>query len=326
MTIGLFPFSTAARLVPRIPATSLGVRFVAAASSGELSGIDLLHLFGTGAECLALARAAREQRIPVAVSPLLSVRPAPWVARTIAAAPALSGLLTRPRVEGFAAARTLCAEAALVLPRSAREARILQHGLGVPEGKIRIVPPAVDPRYLSYGDSEFSLPGRFILADGIDGEPERNLLLLIQALEKINHPALLLASSGRSADAYRAAAAGNPRLRIVDDVAADSDRYVAAVRGAEVVVDVAFDQRGASAVNAAAAGAKIVVSKTAGWEELLGVHAEYVEPTSWELMHHGITSALNAPSENHTIRDHVRNACSAERVLASLERAYQSAK
>ena len=242
-----------------------------------------------------------------------------------------AGPVFRRRVPGQghrqSAAAALCAHASIVLPRSAREARILTRGLGVPERKITVVPPAVDPRTLDADRSLFTrrVPAeRFILADGIGGEPERNIPLLLQALAKINHPAVLLLDPvNRSAAAYRSLAAGNPRLHLVDDVAQGSDLYVAAVAAAELVVDVSLDQAGGLAFSAAAAGAKLVVSRTAGWEEYFASDAEYVEPTSWELMHHGITTALNAP-QGDALRDRIRGECSQATVLATLERAYRS--
>ena len=50
--------------------------------------------------------------------------------------------------------------------------------------------------------------------------------------------------------------------------------------------------------------AKIVVTKFGGTEEYFGEYAEYVEPSSWELIHHGIMTALNAPKDT-LLRDHI---------------------
>ena len=147
----------------------------------------------------------------------------------------------------------------------------------------------------------------FVLNVGHIGPARKNVLRLIHALEKVNARSVII---GRIEDnAYGrmcvAAAKNNPRLLLLDAIPNDSALLASAYAACDVfVLPSLFETPGIAALEAALAGAKIVVTKFGGTEEYFGGHAQYVEPTSWELIHHGILSALNAPKATH-LRDHV---------------------
>ena len=64
------------------------------------------------------------------------------------------------------------------------------------------------------------------------------------------------------------------------------------------------------------------ILQVGGTEEYFGDLAEYVEPTSWELVHHGITTALNKPKDN-ILREKIRKEFLWERVAEQTLGAYR---
>jgi glycosyltransferase involved in cell wall biosynthesis len=149
--------------------------------------------------------------------------------------------------------------------------------------------------------------------------------MLLHALAKINVPSVII---GRIEDneygrTCVAEAKKNPRLLLLDAIPNDSELLASAYAACDTfVLPSLFETPGIAALEAALAGAKIVITKYGGTEEYFGEKAQYVEPSSWELIHHGITTALNAPKDaelaEHVAGNFLWNRV-AERTLAAYE-------
>jgi glycosyltransferase involved in cell wall biosynthesis len=94
---------------------------------------------------------------------------------------------------------------------------------------------------------------------------------------------------------------------VLDELPNDSGLLASAYAACDVfALPSLFETPGIAALEAALTGAKIVITRHGGTEEYFGPHAEYVEPTSVELIHHGILTALNKP-RTPELRDRIRS-------------------
>jgi len=290
--------------------------------------IDLMHFFGANIGTYHLAREVNKLGIPMVVSPIFYSRRSALLVRSAV----MLDALVRSRVHGvwtdFGLVKEICSWARAVLPNTGEEARLLERGLGVPARKITVVPNGVEERFADADPAPFKEKygiENFVLNVGHVGPRRKNVLSLIRALERINHQAVII---GRTEDNEYGrmcveAAKNNPRLTMLDSLPHDSDLLASAYAACDVfVLPSYYETPGIAALEAALAGAKIVVTKNGGTKDYFGSFAEYVEPTSVELIRHGIVTALNK-KKDYVLRDHVRKEFLWERVAEKTQRAYE---
>jgi glycosyltransferase involved in cell wall biosynthesis len=304
----------------------LGVEVCLFESWGSLDKqeIDLVHLFGANIGTFHFAREIHKLGIPLVVTPIFfSSHSVP----TLAVGRAV-GSLVHTFVPGtwsdLGLLMEICSWAKAILPNTAKEARLLEGGLGLPAKMITTVPNGADERFYHATPDLFRQRygiDRFILNVGHIGPGRKNVARLIEALEKINHPAVIIGRIEDNVYGRRCVeeAKKNPRILMLDSLPNDSELLASAYAACDVfVLPSLFETPGIAALEAALAGAKIVITKNGGTEEYFGNDAEYVEPTSWELIHHGIISALNKEKDN-ALRERVRKEfiweCVAEKTL-----------
>ena len=290
--------------------------------------IDLIHLFGANVGTYHLAREIHKIGIPFVVTPIFYSRhSAPFVRAVIGVNQALRSA-ARGLWTDYKFVRDICFWSKSVLPNTFRECRLVEKGLGVPNEKIMMVPNGVEERFYRADPALFNRTyglENFILNVGHIGPERKNVLKLIQALKRINNPSVII---GRIEDnAYGRScileAKKNPRLLILDSLPYDSELLASAYAASDVfALPSQFETPGIAALEAALAGAKIVITKYGGTEEYFGSLAEYVEPTSVELIHHGILAALNR-EKNSALREHMRQEFLWERVAEKTLHVYE---
>jgi glycosyltransferase involved in cell wall biosynthesis len=164
----------------------------------RLDSARLLHLFGMSREGLELARLAQARRIPVVLSPICWYEPRALAAlergpiRKLASLAAWGLRSMAPAVPGWR--RELLMRSEVVLPNSRSEANQLIRLFGVKSERIRVVPNGVLPSIASATPALFhahwaSEP--FILFVGRI-EPRKNILGLIQALDGLGLPLVVI--------------------------------------------------------------------------------------------------------------------------------------
>ncbi|MBI3363535.1 MAG: glycosyltransferase family 4 protein [Ignavibacteriae bacterium] len=277
----------------------------------QKESIDLVHIFGANVGTYHFAREIQKLRIPMVITPIFYTRHSAPFVRTVVAVNSLVRSVARAVWTDYSITQEICSWADAALPNTKKEGELLARGTGLPKQKITVVPNGVEERF-SHGDpalfkKSFGLE-HFILNVGHIGPHRKNVLLLIHALEKINVPSVIIGRIEDNEYGHHCLeeAKKNPRLRIVDSLPNDSELLASAYAACDVfVLPSLYETPGIAALEAALAGAKIVVTKHGGTEEYFGEHAEYVEPTSYELIHHGIVTALNKKKDT-ALREHVR--------------------
>jgi len=273
---------------------------------------DIVHLFSANLGTFHLARVLNDLHLPIVTSSIFYTRRSPAAIRmTLAANDALKSLRTGIWTDYFFT-RQICAWSRAVLPNTHDEGDLLERGIGVPRNKISVVPNGVEPRF-EFGDPSLFRKrygiDNFILNVGHIGPERKNVLNLIRALKTIDHPAVIIGriTPGAYGERCLAEAKENKNILIIDGLTNDSEMLASAYAAANVfALPSTFETPGIAALEAALAGAKIVITPVGGTKDYFGDMAEYADPSSPDSIRTCIERALNAPKST-ALQSHIRN-------------------
>jgi len=272
---------------------------------------DLVHIFIANMATYHVARAFKVHNLPIVISPVFFTRRSIQVVQNVVAVDRLMSRFFRGFWTDYGLIAEMCHWAEALLPNTTDEARLFEKAFHIPQKKITVVPNGVEERFAYAEPNLFEREYRiknFILSVGHIGPGRKNVLRLIEALEHIDHPAAIIGRiedtpSGR---ACLERAKRNPRLLIVDTLPHDSMLLASAYSACDVfVLPSQFETPGIAALEAALAGAKIVITPFGGTRDYFGNNAIYVDPTSVEDIVKGIQSALGKEKDPE-LRERIR--------------------
>ena len=290
--------------------------------------IDLVHFFGANIGTYHLAREIYKLGIPFVVSPIFFSLHSNRFLQTALQGDRYLRKLFRGIWTDYGLMKDICMWAKAVLPNTTNESQLLERGLGVTAHKISVIPNGVEERFYHADKNEFIKKygvENFILNVGHIGPERKNVLRLIHALEDIDTPAVIIGRIENNANgrACLEAAERNPRLLILDSIPNDSSLLASAYAACDVfVLPSLFETPGIAALEAALAGAKIVITKYGGTAEYFGNKAEYVEPTSIDDIKRGIIAAQKKPKTDE-LRFNIKNEFLWDTVARKTLKAYE---
>jgi glycosyltransferase involved in cell wall biosynthesis len=271
---------------------------------------DIFHIFAANIGTYHFAREIHALGMPLVVSPITFSRHS---ARFVRAGLGLSRILQKlgPGIwSDYALCADICSWGSEVVPNTNAEADLLREGYDVPAQKITVVPNGVDARFADADPSLFEKTygvRDFILNVGHIGHRRKNVLALIKALSTIDHPVVIVGRiiSGPYGDACVHEAAKYKHIRLINGLDNSSDMLASAYAACSTfVLPSVFETPGIAALEAALAGAKIVITPYGGTKEYFGTDAWYVEPSSETSIRDGILAALDA-KKTVVLRDHI---------------------
>jgi glycosyltransferase involved in cell wall biosynthesis len=165
----------------------------------------------------------------------------------------------------------------------------------------------------------------FILYVGQIGPDRKNVERLLSALENIDHTAVIIGSADASRSGIRCMkkAKDNPRLLLIDQLPHDSMLLASAYAACRVFAfPTLYETPGIAALEAASAGANIVMTPYGGTKEYFQDDAEYVEPASVSSIEQGIRNALRK-DKNKAFMERIRQQYSWQKVGEETKRLYQ---
>ena len=295
---------------------------------GEFLDTDLFHIFSANLGVWDLANYLKEHSKRYVVNPIFYTRWPPLVVRSVCLFDSMTHLFTRGVTSLYSFTRDVCLWAERVLPNTTVEAALVSKGLGIPEGKITLIPNGVDGRFLN-GDPElFSKEygiKDFILNVGHIGVERKNVLSLIRALSDIDHPAVIIGHiyPCREADRCLEEAKKNKNLLIIPGLDHDSPMLSSAYAACRVfALPALFETPGIAALEAALAGASVVITSRGGTSEYFGGMATYVNPYSVPSIRKGITEALEQDPTDR-LKKHIQENFLWQRVAEKTTRVYK---
>jgi glycosyltransferase involved in cell wall biosynthesis len=208
--------------------------------------------------------------------------------------------------------RDICQWAERVLPNTIAEGNLISDGMGISQNKIEVIPNGVSERFL-YGDpklfeEKYGLKN-FILNVGHIGPDRKNVLALVKALSGIDHPAVIIGriTPGGEAGTILNETKKNKNLLIIEGLDHNSPLLASAYAACDTfVLPSKFETPGRAALEAALAGAKIVITPHGGTKEYFDEMAEYVDPYSVSSIQKGIETVLNKP-KSFELKEHVKS-------------------
>ena len=259
---------------------------------------DLVHIFSANMATYHFARAVRAQGIPLVISPVFYTRRSNKVVRNVIHIDRFISRRVRGIWTDYGLIAEMCSWAEVITPNTIEEGKLFVDAIGIPKKKVVVVPNGVEERfaYATPGlfEREYGIKN-FILSVGYIGPERKNILRLIEALEHIDHPAVIIGrrENTPSGRACLERASRNPRLLIIDAIPHDAMMLASAYAACDVfVLPSQFETPGIAALEAGLAGAKIVITPVGGTREYFGNDAIYVEPTSTVNIAQGIETAL----------------------------------
>jgi glycosyltransferase involved in cell wall biosynthesis len=291
---------------------------------------DLVHLFGANIGTYHLARELRGEGIPTVVSPILFSTHSPTFVRVGLAGSRLLQKLGAGLWSDYVFQADICNWARKVLPNTRAEAGLVAKGLGVPQANLRVIPNGVDERFADADPSIFRNRyglKDFILNVGHVGPGRKNTLRLIRALGGIDRPAVIIGriTKGHGGEECVHEASKRRNILLIDGLDHDSPLLASAYAACRVfVLPSLFETPGIAALEAALAGARVVITPYGGTKEYFEDMATYVDPESVESIRGAILAALDE-KESRRLRDHVRSNFLWQEVARKTALAYREA-
>jgi glycosyltransferase involved in cell wall biosynthesis len=291
----------------------------------ELRECDLVHFFAANLAVYSLARNLKIEKAKFVVNPIFYTRHSAATVRMISTIDKLTRKVMRGVWWDWGFTRDICEWAEMVLPNTTAEGEIIAQGLGIPKEKIKVIHNGVSKEFLDADPElfkkEFGLEN-FILTVGHMGPDRKNVLRLVRALSQIDHPAVFIGRKMHMGETPQILkeAQQNKNLLILDALPSHSPLLASAYAACDVfALPSKFETPGRAALEAALAGAKVIITPHGGTYDYFKNWAEYVDPYSVDSIRRGIEKALNMP-KNLALRQHIKNNFTWEKIaLDTLE-------
>ena len=295
----------------------------------QANEFDLVHVFAANMATYHFARAVKTQGLPLVISPVFYTRRTPNVVQNVIKVDKLISRKVRGIWTDYGLIAEMCSWAEVITPNTTEEGKLFVDAFRIPKKNVIVIPNGVEERFAhakpGLFEREYGIKN-FILSVGHIGPERKNYLRLIEALERIDHPAVIIGRiedtpSGR---ACLERASRNPRLLMVDAIPHDSMLLASAYAACDVfVLPSQFETPGIAALEAGLAGAKIVITQIGGTRDYFGNDAIYVEPTSAKNIAEGIEAALKNKKDN-VLRTRIQKEFLWEKVGEKTKQVYEN--
>lgn len=206
----------------------------------------------------------------------------------------------------------ICDNAEMVLPNTSDEGNLLCGALGVKKEKVEVIYNGVEERFAhaepSLFEKEYGLKG-FILYVGHLGPFRKNGLNIIKALQKINHPSVIIADilNNEEGATCREEIKKSKNITHIDWLKHDDPMFASAYAACHTfILPTRYETPGRAALEAGLAGANVVITPYGGTREYFEQFAEYAEPSSIDSIIKAIKKSLDK-SQNDKLKEHILN-------------------
>ena len=290
--------------------TDLGaeVKFLSPWDDISETKIDLFHVLTAGYETIGIVSRLHEQKSKVVLSPVLfSNRSYKTIRRAINVEEKLTSVSAGIRSE-FGIKKDVCKKSDLILPNTSSEAKLITKAFELEKSKIKIVPNGVELRFKDSDPELFVAQKKlkdFVLFTGQASAPRKNILSLIKAMHNIDADLVIIGSFNDSeySKVCLKFAQENRRIHLLETMDHNSDLLRSAYAASKVFVLASqFETPGIAAMEAALAGANIVITEAGGTKDYFKEFAHYITHSSIESIQHGIIEALAKPKSTELVK------------------------
>lgn len=274
----------------------------------QLDSVDIVHYFSVQGGSINFCSHVKRLGLPLIISPIL------WLGRDKDSYP-------------LGEIRELLHLSDLVLPNSNAEADLLADFFDLPKKKFFVTRNAVDESFFSTvsGEifrSQFKQNKPFIL-NVANIEKRKNQLNLIKALIGTGLELVILGNIRDNEYFQECMKAGEGFVKYLGHVRHESELLRSAYRSCELfALPSTLETPGLSALEAAATGAKLVVTSIGCTEEYFEDKAAFVDPYNVKSIREGIQKALSKKKDN-LLRAHVQERFTWDQTAIQVRRAYE---
>jgi glycosyltransferase involved in cell wall biosynthesis len=278
----------------------------------KLFDCDLVHIFSANFAIYHFARSLKERNIKFVVNPIFYTRRSKKTVRMVCWVNKITRKIYRGFWWDYAVTQEICRWAEKVLPNTEAEGEYMSAGMGIEKSKITLIHNGVSKEFLNGEPSLFEKKygiKDYILNVGHIGPDRKNVLSLVKAAKNIHRKLVLIGRITPSKETTKIMeeAKSNSNILIIDGLDHKSPMLASAYAGCDVfVLPSKFETPGRAALEAALAGAKIVITPHGGTKEYFGDMVDYVDPYSIDSIQRGIEAALNRKKISD-LKLHIKN-------------------
>ena len=252
----------------------------------DWSEFSAVHIFRADYETHNFAKVVAEKGIPIILSSIFFSSHSPSRIR------ALTGGLNQFRKlfsgvrSDFDFVKEVCDLATIILPNTQEEANLLSASFGIESSKFRVVPNGVSTEfYMADRDlfyKEFGLRD-FTLTVANLGFKRKNMLGALKALKSSSVTYVIIGPlyDNDYGIACKEIIDSCDNIHYLGAMANDSPLLASAYANAKVfLLPSLFETPGIAAMEAALAGAEVVITQNGGTKEYFGEYAHYIDPKS----------------------------------------------
>ncbi len=298
---------------------------------GRVEDYDFIHVFGSVKDCLGLVRVANSRKVKVAITPLLwsDLRHAFFTEGSAAAK--INFVLRHSAKVIFpvfpSSRRKLLVCSDLIFPNSQIELKQIHRLFAVAESKMRVVPNGVDRTFLDADPTLFQnqvMKDPFILGVGRI-EPRKNQLNLIRAVKRLDKKLFLIGSPVSGYESYfeKCREEGKGFTTFLPTMKHEDPLLRSAYAACDLfVLQGWFETPGLAALEAALAGARVLVTRGGSTREYFEDFVDYLNPSSVKDIAAKIEKNLTRP-KNTALKDHVLRHFTWEQTAKATARYYR---
>lgn len=263
---------------------------------------DFIHLFCAHIGTYHLAKSIKALGARIILTPVIYSRRSPKLIRT--ALPFTKYLAKIGILHPYQIASELCEMSYIITPNTQQECLLIKSGFNIEASKIYLLPNGVNERFYHADPTIFTSKYKiknFILYVGHIGWPRKNVLNLLKAVKDIDFPLVLI---GKLIDnEYGYACLNLIRSRkntlLINDLEHTSPLLASAYAACDTLVLPSwYETPGLVALEAALAGAKIVITPYGGTKEYFKDYAQYINPFSIKSIKDAIIKSLEQQKDN----------------------------
>lgn len=293
---------------------NLGVEVVLVSPWDQLNelDIDLYHVFSASIENIGILRQLNALDKKIVLSPVMYSNRSSSTVKSILKGENLVGKLHQGMFSEFRIKQQACTLATHLVPNTLAEASLIIEGLTIPSHKIDPIPNGVEERFKDASPALFEDTygiKDFILFVGHASSKRKNVYSLLEASKSINHPVVIIESFDQSEYSKQCTqlAESLAHVNIIDALPHDSAMLASAYAACKTfVLPSMFETPGIAAMEAALAGANIVITEKGGTQEYFKDFAIYIDPASTSSIYEALDSSQKK-GKNNQLRDHIQS-------------------
>ncbi|KJJ85234.1 group 1 glycosyl transferase [Candidatus Omnitrophus magneticus] len=298
----------------------------------KLQDFDILHVFGSVKDCVGLMETARNLNVKVVLSPIFwsNFDRAFFESENVSRKAELTlRHLLKLLIPVFPSGRRRTMVLSnVLLPNSIMEKNQIKRLFAVPESKMSVVPNGVDDSFAYAEPSEFVKKfgiKNFILYTGRI-EPRKNQLNFIRAMKGFDAPIVFIGKAVSDYQTYYDACRkeAGKNVHFLGYIDHGSSLLRSAYSAASVfALTTWFETPGLSALEAALAGGKIVITPSGSTREYFLEMVRYARPHKLDEIRQKVEEAYSAPPEPK-LKEHIIKNYTWEKIAFLTKSAYKN--